>query len=123
MRFAVWARPHQAKKRGGSRAPAHIRVRASRVDLWLDFWGGKRALVIARVVCRSLWRGRRSARLPNALIVAAMLTGCAVGPDFQTPPPPEVTSYLGRLAGLIPGDRVPGQRVVQGADIPGRWWE
>jgi len=123
MRFAIWAGPHQEKKRGGIRAPAHIRVRASRVHLWLEFWGGKRALVIARVVCRTLWRWRCFARPPKTLIVAAMLTGCAVGPDFQTPPPPEVTSYLGRLAGLIPGDRVPGQRVVQGADIPGRWWE
>jgi NodT family efflux transporter outer membrane factor (OMF) lipoprotein len=86
-------------------------------------WGGKRALVVVRESSRSLWRWRRFARLPKALIFAPMLTGCAVGPDFQTPPPPEVTSYLGRLAGLIPGDRVPGQRVVQGADIPGRWWE
>src|SRR5262249_9004663 len=35
-----------------------------------------------------------------------------------------VTGYLPRhAAGLSPGERVSGQRVVQGGDIPERWWE
>src|SRR5262245_38333814 len=46
-----------------------------------------------------------------------MLTSCTLGPDFHTPPPPDVKGYLtGR-------DTVPGRTVLNGADIPGRWWE
>jgi NodT family efflux transporter outer membrane factor (OMF) lipoprotein len=54
-----------------------------------------------------------------------MLTNCAVGPDFRIPDPPSITSYLpkGLLSGLPTGDRVAGQKVVRGADIPARWWE
>jgi len=53
-----------------------------------------------------------------------MLTGCAVGPDFQSPPPPGVTWYLPRLpGGPAAGDSVAGQRLLHGADIPDRWWE
>jgi NodT family efflux transporter outer membrane factor (OMF) lipoprotein len=52
-----------------------------------------------------------------------MLTSCAVGPDFEAPQPPEVTGYLpaGRVAGAA--ERVLGQRIANGADIPARWWE
>jgi NodT family efflux transporter outer membrane factor (OMF) lipoprotein len=53
------------------------------------------------------------------VVALAMLCGCAVGPDFQMPQPPDVTRYL-------PGhssEQVPGQRVVSGAEIPDRWWE
>ena len=53
-----------------------------------------------------------------------MLTGCAVGPDFQSPPPPGVTWYLPRPpGGPAAGDSVAGQRLLFGADIPDRWWE
>lgn len=49
-----------------------------------------------------------------------VLSGCAVGPDFQPPPAPPVSGYLpgGRLSPAVAG------RVFQpGADIPPRWWE
>ncbi len=46
-----------------------------------------------------------------------MLTGCAVGPDFAPPPAPGVPSYLPG------GDRAPGRSLLNGADIPARWWE
>jgi NodT family efflux transporter outer membrane factor (OMF) lipoprotein len=49
-----------------------------------------------------------------------MLTGCAVGPDFQPPPPPGVTGYLPPGAG---GNRIAGQKLASGMDIPARWWE
>ena len=54
-----------------------------------------------------------------------MLTGCTVGPNFQSPDPPPVGTYLpqSRSSGLPPGDRVPGSRIVNGGDIPDRWWE
>jgi len=32
-------------------------------------------------------------RLPVSLALAALLTGCTLGPDFQPPPPPAETSY------------------------------
>jgi len=48
----------------------------------------------------------------------AMLTGCAVGPNFQVPAFPA-------LKGFLPGrpESVPGSTVVRGADISARWWE
>ena len=52
-----------------------------------------------------------------------MLTGCAVGPDFQPPSPPGVTGYVpagGRSAASEP---IPDQKLVAGAAIPDRWWE
>jgi NodT family efflux transporter outer membrane factor (OMF) lipoprotein len=53
-----------------------------------------------------------------------MLKGCTVGPDFLAPDIPDATSYLsaGRTAGLPDGERVPGQALLRGADIPARWW-
>jgi NodT family efflux transporter outer membrane factor (OMF) lipoprotein len=55
-----------------------------------------------------------------ALLVLALLPGCAVGPDFQPPPPPPVAGYLpgGRLS-----PAVAGRTFQPGADIPPRWWE
>lgn len=48
----------------------------------------------------------------------AMLAACTVGPDFRVPDAPPVAGYL--PAGT---QRIAGQGVVQGADIPARWWE
>jgi NodT family efflux transporter outer membrane factor (OMF) lipoprotein len=60
---------------------------------------------------------RRSAL---ALCLAApLLAGCAVGPDFKPEPPPPTAGYLADRA----GDRVPGQRIVAGGEIPAQWWE
>ena len=54
-------------------------------------------------------------------MLIAMLTGCAVGPDFQTPEAPDVTGYLGRNA--TAASTVPGQALARSAEIPERWWE
>jgi NodT family efflux transporter outer membrane factor (OMF) lipoprotein len=55
--------------------------------------------------------------------IVLMLTGCAVGPNFSSPAPPDVTSYLpARSPGLAGGDNVPGFTLVRGADIPAEWW-
>jgi NodT family efflux transporter outer membrane factor (OMF) lipoprotein len=60
----------------------------------------------------------------GVLLVAAMLTGCAVGPDFQVPEPPPVTGYLSKdRASGGARERVPGQALVRGSDIPAGWWE
>ena len=52
-----------------------------------------------------------------------MLTGCAVGPDFQPPPPPGVSGFLPPGRAPATSNPLPGQQLVAGASIPDRWWE
>ena len=61
---------------------------------------------------------RRCAAASFASIVFAGLSGCAVGPDFVSPPPPDVNRYTPEKL-----SSVGGQRLVIGEDIPRRWWE
>ena len=70
---------------------------------------------------------RRLPFLASASATALLLAGCAVGPDFQHPPPPEVARYT-------PEPRAPrtsatpdardgqAQHFINGRDIPGEWW-
>jgi NodT family efflux transporter outer membrane factor (OMF) lipoprotein len=60
------------------------------------------------------------------MLALIMLAGCAVGPNFHTPPPPAVDAY--RKDALPPatvsanaptGD---AQSFLQGADVPEHWW-
>jgi outer membrane protein TolC len=60
------------------------------------------------------------------LAIAAALSGCAVGPDFERPAAPDVEGYSKdplaartASAGVTGGEE---QRFVQGLDIPGQWW-
>jgi NodT family efflux transporter outer membrane factor (OMF) lipoprotein len=61
-----------------------------------------------------------------ASVVLVLLTGCAVGPDFERPAAPDVEGYTpGPLPGKTVSAEVAGgeeQRLVQGLDIPGQWW-
>ncbi|PWB60903.1 MAG: RND transporter [Deltaproteobacteria bacterium] len=62
----------------------------------------------------------------GAAILAAALSGCAVGPDFRRPAPPPVAAYTtealpektaeAKVAGGEP------QRFVSGEEIPAQWW-
>ena len=94
-------------------------------------------------VGRSLWRGgfkvrtRQSARwvgfgdfLPGAAVVAIpllALTACAVGPDFVTPPAPNVNGYTPDTppASTVSAETSGGaaQHFNMGRDIPGEWWK
>ncbi len=63
-----------------------------------------------------------------ALVIAACLSACAVGPDFKQPEAPKTASYtettLAKNLTTAPG--VPGgteQEFVEGADIEAGWWE
>jgi NodT family efflux transporter outer membrane factor (OMF) lipoprotein len=60
------------------------------------------------------------------MVAAALLTGCAVGPDFMRPAAPPVTGYTaGRLPAQTASANVAGgasQRLVAGRDVPGEWW-
>ncbi|MBR1218103.1 efflux transporter outer membrane subunit [Bradyrhizobium sp. U87765 SZCCT0131] len=61
-----------------------------------------------------------------ASFTAVLLSSCAVGPNFSSPPTPDVAGYTPEpLASprAAPGaPRVAGQRFTNGADIPTRWW-
>jgi NodT family efflux transporter outer membrane factor (OMF) lipoprotein len=63
-----------------------------------------------------------------AVTVAGFLGGgCAVGPDFRKPDPPDVRSYTSTaippetVSAPVTGGSV--QRFAGGAEIPARWWE
>jgi outer membrane protein TolC len=66
--------------------------------------------------------------LPIVLLTtfALLLAACAVGPDFERPPAPEVEGYAREPlpAETAKADIAGGetQRFVKGLDIPGQWW-
>jgi len=64
--------------------------------------------------------------MKRALLLLAMLAGCAVGPDFQKPPAPPVERYTAEpLATESAAAETTGgakQRFVADMDIPAQWW-
>ena len=70
---------------------------------------------------------RSQLNLPLAALVAALaLAGCAVGPDFRSPPAPEVKAYR---ADPLPNETIAtdaptgdAQRFLEGQAVPERWW-
>jgi len=68
------------------------------------------------------------ASIACSLVLAAtlLLTGCAVGPDFVTPAPPDRTGYTPEALGSrTAGAKAAGgesQRFVRELDLPGQWW-
>jgi NodT family efflux transporter outer membrane factor (OMF) lipoprotein len=63
----------------------------------------------------------------GVIVVVALLSGCAVGPDFLVPAPPPVSGYTkGRTptqTASAPTAVGASQRFVRGRDIPGDWWQ
>jgi len=57
--------------------------------------------------------------------LAAVLAGCAVGPDFARPPAPAVDRYTAAPTRdtLAPGGNEPSQQVVVGRTISAQWWQ
>jgi len=65
-------------------------------------------------------------RLLLALAAFGLVAGCTMGPDFHSPDPPKAQSFLPDqpptfVAGGIDGGEA--QRIVDGMDIPGQWWQ
>jgi NodT family efflux transporter outer membrane factor (OMF) lipoprotein len=62
----------------------------------------------------------------GALVLSAVISGCAVGPNFLPAPAPDANGYLpGKLASPAAGrsgPHVAGQHFVSGADVSARWW-
>ncbi len=67
---------------------------------------------------KSVRRLRRRASASVASVFVAGLSGCAVGPDFISQPPPDVDRYTPEKLSSIDG-----RRLVVSEDIPRRWWE
>lgn len=60
-----------------------------------------------------------SLRYLSGAIVACLLGGCAVGPDFHRPDAPLATRYANETAHVVAD---PLQRLVYGASAPADWW-
>ncbi len=63
----------------------------------------------------------------GVLVASSLLIGgCALGPNFKTPPAPDVGGYTREpLAAETAGAPVAGgqpMRLVNGADVPAQWW-
>ncbi|HYA87308.1 MAG TPA: efflux transporter outer membrane subunit [Nitrospirota bacterium] len=74
-----------------------------------------------KVVCSKFF-----SLIAAALAAVALLSGCAVGPDFRRPAPPPVGSYTTQplsatssTAGVAGGEE---QRFAAGKDISQQWW-
>lgn len=52
-----------------------------------------------------------------------ILGGCMVGPDFQSPPPPDVDRIAPEKLAYSGDDQKNDLRLVAGRDVPQRWWE
>jgi len=63
---------------------------------------------------------------PIAAAILALLAGCAVGPNFKRPAPPDVSDYVPTpLAATASTPNTPAgesQRFASGADIAADWW-
>ena len=70
--------------------------------------------------CRSL------ALSVAAFVIALLAVGCAVGPNFKKPAPPDVSDYTDHpLSATVSSVNVSGgeaQRFAAGSDIAGDWW-
>ncbi len=81
---------------------------------------GENALKIKEVI--SLLRSR----IAVIAMIAAVLSGCAVGPDFRAPDAPGTKAYtamaLPSETAAAPGVGGAAQRFILGKDIPREWW-
>ena len=66
----------------------------------------------------------------TSLFAAALLCGCAVGPDVQVPAPPDDTGYVPgpqpvatvAADGADAAGQAHAQTLAAGADVPAQWW-
>ena len=60
------------------------------------------------------------------LVAAGVLTGCAVGPNFEPPPAPDVNGYTSEPLGTTTAGAATrsgqAQHLVSDLDLPGQWW-
>lgn len=70
--------------------------------------------------------GYNPVRVPTALILAGLLAGCAVGPDFKRPAVPDVPGYtaapLPAQTASAPTTLGDAQHFSAGASVSAQWW-
>jgi NodT family efflux transporter outer membrane factor (OMF) lipoprotein len=72
---------------------------------------------VANTTSSRQWRPSSQGKLTLGLTILVLFTGCAVGPDFKVPSPPEVQNLTPQpLDGKV-------QRFVSANDISGEWWK
>jgi outer membrane protein TolC len=66
----------------------------------------------------------RDSYIIRLMCLTLLLAGCAVGPDFARPSPPEVKDYTSSAmpAVFTPGNGEAEQHVVTGQAIAAEWW-
>jgi NodT family efflux transporter outer membrane factor (OMF) lipoprotein len=59
------------------------------------------------------------------IATASALAGCAVGPNFQQPKPPETPTYLHPTSDTAPvqAQTQDAQNISKGAELAGEWWQ
>ena len=59
------------------------------------------------------------------IATASALAGCAVGPNFQRPKPPETPAYLHPTSDTAPvqAQTQDAQNISKGAELAGEWWQ
>ena len=81
----------------------------------------------AQVPNRRAFPEKRLGLAGGLLLLAPMLSGCAVGPDFVEPAAPANAGYArGRPTNVTQSAAVAGggaQRLAPGRDVPGEWWK
>ncbi len=87
--------------------------------------GAAKPLKNGKKSMKSEWRGLLRGVSGVSILVAMGLTGCTVGPDFQSPAAPKASGYTSTaLKGTVSADIAGGggQTFAYGADVPGEWW-
>jgi len=65
-----------------------------------------------------------NAGMRSSVVLAALLAGCAVGPDFRPPDAPHVSKFLPDHAAHLPnGASTQRHTIARGAVVPAAWWE
>lgn len=77
-------------------------------------------------IARRTQRRRNPVRVAVPLMLLGLLAGCAAGPDFKRPAPPEVASYTARPV-AVQTDSAPtqlgeSQRIVSTMAVDAQWW-
>ena len=90
-------------------------------------WGIWLRRPLAARSCHDSSRFAKVLRVAGGVFLTSIIvSACAVGPDFQTPPPPPVAGYTPEAHPAATGSAdVAGgasQKFLMGRDIPGEWW-
>jgi NodT family efflux transporter outer membrane factor (OMF) lipoprotein len=68
---------------------------------------------------------RRIIGIAAASAAVSALAGCAVGPNFHQPKPPDTSTYLHPTSDTAPvqAEKQDVQNISQGAELAGEWWQ